>query len=227
MVVSDNDNGERSAVLALSKTSSGGTVEAQFEAYGGTGAGVIIGASSQHPLYLRTANFTRMTIKEDGKVGIGTTSPNFQLEVNGDAAKTGGGLWSTISDFRLKKNIHDYKDGLNELMNIRPVFFKYNELSGYNTETVHIGIIAQELNKIAPYMIGSFEKEGKEYLKVDPSAMIYMMVNAIKEQQNEIVDLKKQLDNKDSAFQQLNEKVAILIVQMRNLEASNNQVPDL
>ena len=39
-------------------------------------------------------------------------------------------------------------------------------------------------------MVGTFQKEGKEYLKVDNSAMTYMLLNSVKEQQQQIETLK-------------------------------------
>lgn len=50
---------------------------------------------------------TQLYLKSDGKVGIGTASPSYQLHVNTDSAgKPGvGGLWTVVSDERIKTNI--------------------------------------------------------------------------------------------------------------------------
>ncbi len=113
------------------------------------------------------------------------------LETGGTASKPGGGSWTATSDARLKENIEPYTDGLAQLKNINPVYYHYNQQSGYDTKRQHIGVIAQEMQKIAPYMVGSFKKEDKEYLNVDNSAMTYMLINAVKEQQKEIEELKE------------------------------------
>ncbi len=52
-------------------------LNAQSEAY--------LRTTSAHDLYFRTTNINRMVIKAAGKVGIGTTSPNDLLEIEGDA----------------------------------------------------------------------------------------------------------------------------------------------
>ena len=113
-----------------------------------------------------------------------------------DAYKPGGGTWTATSDRRLKKNIRDYGDGLNEIMAIRPVRFNYNEKSGYDTEEEFVGVIAQEVNEVAPYMV-SEKDDGSGHLQVDNSAMTYMLINAVQEQQamiDALLEQNKQLE---------------------------------
>ncbi len=124
----------------------------------------------------------RMTLKSD-------------LVVNGNASKPGGGSWAATSDKRLKQNINPYNDGLETLLKIKPVKYQYNQLSGYNTNPEHIGVIAQDLQKVAPYMVSSVKRDNGEFLAVDNSAMTYMLINAVKEQQQEINQLKKELED--------------------------------
>jgi len=132
----------------------------------------------------------RMTWIKTGNVGIGTTTPTHLLEVNGTAAKPGGGSWTATSDSRLKQEVRPYTDGLEKLLSIKPVTYRYNELAETDTEIEYVGVIAQELKEVAPYMVGSFELNGTEYLDVDNSAMTYMLINAMKEQQQQIEELK-------------------------------------
>jgi hypothetical protein len=51
---------------------------------GGTGRNMVIGPTDAKNLYLGTNNTSRITIKSDGNVGIGTTSPTEKLDVNGN-----------------------------------------------------------------------------------------------------------------------------------------------
>lgn len=130
-----------------------------------------------------------------GNIGIGNTGvPSYQLEITGTAGKPGGGSWSNASDRRLKENIQPYADGLQQVLQIKPVRYHYNAASGYDTKPEYIGIIAQELQTVAPYMVGTLNKEDKEYLSVDNSAMTYMLINAVKEQQQQIEILKKEIE---------------------------------
>ena len=138
------------------------------------------------------AHVSRMKITNTGEIGIGTILPTQLLSVNGTAGKPGGGTWATFSDMRVKKNINLYTDGLEQLLKITPKSFQYNGKGGYDDDgKTHIGIIAQEMREIAPYMINEIETEDfRDQLTYDGSALIYMTVNAIKEQQKEIETLK-------------------------------------
>ncbi len=174
------------------------------------------GKASQDPLfvfratdYSNLSNYTNlMTIQNNGRVGIGNViNPNARLHVDADAAKPGGGSWTSLSDRRFKQNIHPYTDGLDKVLAIRPVSYRYNKASGYGTETEYVGVIAQELQEVAPYMVSSYQREGTEYLNVDNSAMLYMLINAVQEQQAIIT--RQQAERK-----QLLERMAILETQM-------------
>lgn len=125
--------------------------------------------------------------RSTGNVGIETVSPSYVLEVNGSAGKPGGGSWENSSDARLKQDIKPYTDGLESVIAIRPVTYHYNTLSGFDTQKEYVGIIAQELEQVAPYMVNTSGKvypDGSTgYLTVDNSAMVYMLINAVKEQQ--------------------------------------------
>ncbi len=150
-------------------------------------------ASDGGKLQWRHDDFSKMTMTPGGNLGVGpsSTNPTYTLYVNGDAGKPGGGSWTNSSDRRLKQNIKNYEDGLAEIQKIRPVTFQYNEISGYDTSQEYVGVIAQELQEVAPYMVSENEKG---YLDVNNSAMTYMLVNALQKQQEFILALQKDND---------------------------------
>lgn len=152
---------------------------------------------------------TRFYIDTTGEVGIGTITPGFLLEVNGTAGKPGGGTWTASSDARLKQDIRPFTDGLEAILKINPIWYHYNSLSGYDTQPEYVGVIAQELQEVAPYMVTVSEKKMNDgssgYLQVDNSAMTYMLINAVKEQQAEIDALEKEFD---ALMTSLSEKAA-------------------
>jgi hypothetical protein len=125
-------------------------------------------------------------------VGIATNSPAHILELGvNDAAKPTSSTWTVVSDKRLKENIKDFSDGLDLVMQINPIWFTYNGEAGLPRET-GVGTIAQELQKIAPYMITKWTyrendtDQGVEYLGVDYGAMDFVLVNAIQELNNKL-----------------------------------------
>jgi hypothetical protein len=123
----------------------------------------------------------------DAMVGIGTTAPAYRLHLgNGEAAKPGSSVWKISSDRRLKKDISSFTDGLDAVRLIKPVRFSYNGLAGTPKDRQYVGIIAQEMQKIAPYTIGRFTHQDStgqqtEYLDYDAGALTYILVNAIRE----------------------------------------------
>ncbi|CAA6816462.1 MAG: Unknown protein [uncultured Aureispira sp.] len=161
-----------------------------------------------------TAASTSMTFQRGGDVGIGTESPTARLSVNGTANKLGGGSWAVFSDARLKTNVSDYNEGLDFLMKVRTVNFSYNDKmqeiwgeSKVEQNKVYQGVIAQELQEIAPDMVrlvtlneASGEDEdpssapSESFLEVDPNKFTYALINAVKEQQATINALKSAQD---------------------------------
>jgi trimeric autotransporter adhesin len=132
------------------------------------------------------------------KVGIGVTAPGYTIHVNGSAGKPGGGSWTAASDKRLKHHIQDFTEGLTIIEQIRPVSFHYNGKAGLPTEKEYVGVIAQEMKLIAPYMVGEFTYQDstgaqEKYLDYDATALTYMLVNAVKELKKENEELKQEL----------------------------------
>ncbi len=140
-----------------------------------------------------------MRLTHAGKVWIGTTSPSYQLQLSTDsAAKPGTSSWTIASDSRLKTNISNFNDGLDIINQINPVWFNYNGKAWLPTDKKYVGIIAQDMQKIAPYTINSYKAKlnpqdvkETELLNFNESALNFVMINAIKEQQKQIQDLKK------------------------------------
>jgi Chaperone of endosialidase len=137
---------------------------------------------------------------EGGAVVINSVigSTTHALYCNGTAAKPGGGSWTATSDARLKENVQPYGEGLTEVMQIEPVTYHYIEATGHDTRVEHVGVIAQQLQRVSPAMVSENPMElidgtTNTYLSVDPSAFTYMLINAIKEQQQQIDALNERI----------------------------------
>ena len=129
-------------------------------------------------------------------VGIGTASPSSELDVHGTISHNG----TTVhSDKRLKKNVQDLELGLEAVLALNPISYEYNGKAGTKDGDYHIGIFAQELQKVAPSLVGEAvhtnysEYSGSEeasqviseesYLYIKDNEIKYLLVNAIKSQQ--------------------------------------------
>ena len=124
---------------------------------------------------------SKLEIDGSGNVGIGTTSPTALLSVNGSANKPGGGTWAIFSDVRSKENIKNYNKGLAELLQLRPVSFKYKKEFNWGEKT-YVGLIAQEVEKVVPSMITEKEVQNiSDFKEIDPNELTYMLINAVKE----------------------------------------------
>lgn len=126
------------------------------------------------------------------------------LEVYGQAGKPGGGMWNGISDRRLKSDINPFSDGLEELMQLKPVRYHYNDQSGLSTKPQYVGLIAQDVNEVAPYMVGKSERTG--YYTLDATPVIYMLVNSVKEQHELYEEEKEKRENLEDRVDELEEK---------------------
>jgi hypothetical protein len=139
------------------------------------------------------AGSARMTIDPSGNVGIGTTSPDQKLSVQGDADKSAGGTsWGVFSDERLKDIKGSYSRGLSAVMGLRPVRFSYKKENALALPSGNeiIGFSAQALEKLVPEAV---TKNANGYLVVHSDPILWAMLNAIQEQQREIASLKAQV----------------------------------
>ena len=165
-----------------------------------TGAkNLFVGTGGADPLHFGTNNSIRMTIlPTTGFVGIATQAPTDNLSVNGTASKTGGGSWAVFSDERLKNIKGGFNRGLSAVMQLQPLRYEYkpNNALGLKSGTENIGFGAQALQQIVPEAV---IKNENGYLQVNNDPILWTMLNAIKEQQQEILKLKKEIRQLRSA----------------------------
>jgi hypothetical protein len=112
-----------------------------------------------------------------------------------EAPQNGGNSnWVNASDVRLKKNIEPLKNSLQNVLRMRGVSFDWrHDVAGKkNLPTKHeIGVIAQEVQQIYPEVVAT-DPDG--YLAVGYSTLVPVLIEAIKEQQQTIENLKSQSD---------------------------------
>jgi hypothetical protein len=153
-----------------------------------------MGYATDASLANAAADFTifPLVVTANNRVGIRTAAPDQALSVNGDASKTGGNTWLAFSDERLKKINGRFSTGLNALMQLQPIRYEYlkNNALGLKPDGEHIGFGAQSLQRIIPEAV---TKNADGYLMVNGDPILWTMLNAIKEQQKQIVELRQEV----------------------------------
>jgi hypothetical protein len=201
------------AGLDINTTGSGGLHWEILDTGSGSGQGA-------NKLNIRNVNTSTdiLTILADGHVGIGTTSADNTLTVNGSADKPGGGSWGTYSDGRLKTVNGGFTSGLTEVMKIQPVHYRYkpDNAMGIRDTDEHIGVVAQEVQKIIPEAV---TQNSKGYLLVNNDPIIWTMLNAIKQQQGEFQQEKSELAKALRLIKQQQNLLRAQSAAMRSLKA--------
>ncbi|ANF49472.1 hypothetical protein A0O34_02405 [Chryseobacterium glaciei] len=142
------------------------------------------GADALSDLTFRTSSKDRVTIDENGNVGIGTTSPTQKLHVLGNILASGT---ITPSDIRIKKDITDNTYGLKEILGLRTIGYKYKD---ENLSKDHkIGFVAQEVKAAMPELVSTADDKIKT-LGVNYAEMTVVLAKAVQEQQTQIDELK-------------------------------------
>lgn len=164
---------------------------------------------------------TRMSILNNGNVGIGTTNPgSYKLYVSGSAFATGS--WVS-SDKRYKNNIKRIDSALDKINAINGVTygFKQKTINDIDFSELkqgnHLGFIAQDIEKVFPELV---KKDDEGYYAVNYDGLIPVLVEAIKEQEGVI-------DEQEEEILQQKEQITDLQSRMEKLEALLNGTDDI
>jgi len=162
-----------------------------------------------------------------GNIGIGTTNPSYKLQLSTDsAAKPSTNTWTIASDKRLKKDIRPYTNGLEIIKKIKPVWFKYNGKGGFPADNQnHIGVIGQEIVKVAPYTVNTFwakfnpdDKKETKLLNFNSHALTFDLINAIKELDSNITRLTQENQELRKAIKEQQSQIADLKAEVGKLK---------
>ncbi len=172
-------------------------------------------------LYFQVNNDYRLNVNTNGNVGIGHRNASEKLPVNGNVLASN---YNVTSDEKLKQNIREYNAGLALVKQINLKKYKYKprkeqkikdpdesneEGKEHGDEVVeeeilvtddreYFGVVAQELQAVAPDLVGSFkDADGSETLTVNQTALTFVLINAVKELSAEVEELRAALKAKE------------------------------
>ncbi len=167
--------------------------------YNAANGGSATGWSAADPLFI-AGNGSSAALKNDALVLYknGNMKLDGNLYPNDDNAHSlglSGNRWTLVysvngtvstSDIRHKKDIVDLKYGLNEILKLKPVTFRWK--SGEDNR-LNLGLIAQDVEKVLPEVVDTGNDPDKT-LGLNYTAIVPVLIKSIQEQQAEIENLK-------------------------------------
>ncbi len=122
------------------------------------------------------------------------------------------GQVSKYSDRRLKTSISKVPYGLQTVMQLKPSIYHYkNNMEGKR----ELGLIAQDLQQAVPEVVD----ESGEFLSVDYTALVPVLIQAIQEQQAIIENQKSTIDSQKTMMEQTQSE-------LKDLKANLEEVMD-
>lgn len=125
---------------------------------------------------------------------------------------------SVVSDGRLKKDIEPITNGLQMVLNLKPVTFNWKDLTNFNTSDPReqMGFIAQDVEPLIPSAIG-MSTDG--YKTLDKTKIIPYIVDAIKSLWQNVTDLIAWNKDQDKSLKKLEDQNALQQKEIDELKA--------
>ena len=142
-----------------------------------------------------TYNSSNTSVYHMGSVGIGTTNPEYQLDVRGNIYSSTGGFtqsglttWTVLSDRRIKENVvkASYEKCLDNVKNIELYNFNFKENYVSTNDRHQLGFIAQEVQAVYPKavevgkIISNLEEKIDDLLTLNTTQIDYTLYGAVK-----------------------------------------------
>lgn len=150
-------------------------------------------------LQIYANNVPRMHFTNGGLTGVNRTDPSYNLDVLGTFrvtgqayTDTGAATFTVLSDVRYKDVHGSYERGLDDLLKIGTIRYNYKKVNPTGADSTHeyVGVSAQNVQENIPEAVEKqVSKDGKEFLTVNPSPIIFAMINGFRDMYNKIVAL--------------------------------------
>lgn len=133
---------------------------------------------------------------------------------NGNGATLSpGGAWTNGSDSTKKYNVAEIKYGLNEVLKLKPVHYKWK-----GTSQQDFGFLAQEVKLVLPEIV--FGEEGQ--MTISYGQITSVLTKAVQEQQDEIETLRARVSEQDDMIK----KLQFSISQLQITKAEINELKE-
>ena len=123
--------------------------------------------------------------------GAPSQTPNYAGTQSSTSSGNSKGKGASASDVRLKRFVHVLDYGLAEVKKLIPVSWLWKDVQVYG-DRKEIGFIAQDVQALIPEVVS--KKDG--YLGIDYPRLTAVLVNAIKQQQAQIDDLARKIEER-------------------------------
>tara|TARA_R110000822_G_scaffold15468_6_gene53490 strand:- start:6614 stop:7828 length:1215 start_codon:yes stop_codon:yes gene_type:complete len=130
-----------------------------------------------------------------GTAGPEASTERMVLNSSGNLTVTGD-VTAFVSDERLKTRVDTIDNAVEKVCSLNGFIYKFNDTAkdlGFDTEKRHVGLSAQEVEKVLPEVIKPAPVDNK-YKTLDYAKIVPLLVEAIKEQQGQIENLQKKLE---------------------------------
>ena len=156
-----------------------------------------------------TYNSLNTNVYHMGNVGIGTTNPEYQLDVRGNIYSSAGGItlsglttWTVLSDRRIKENIvkASYEKCLDNVKNIELYNFNFKDNYVSTNDRHQLGFIAQEVQTVYPKavevgnMILNMEEKIDDLLTLNTTQIDYTLYGAVKKLIEKLDNIKIKIE---------------------------------
>ena len=125
------------------------------------------------------------------------------------------GEYNPFSDRRLKYVGGENKSGLDKIRELKVFNFTFKK---DKTKTPHVGVIAQDLQKVFPDAVSKGE-DG--FLRIRMEDMFYALINAVKELDSKITELTNQVKILQEQNKQIIKQNKAIEARLKALEAKN------
>ena len=114
---------------------------------------------------------------------LGTATINNGLQVTNGTCWNLSGSWTALSDAALKDDIAPYRRGLDAVLALNPVSFRYRpEVFGDDSARImQFGLVADEVAPLVPEMVGETMLGDRAVSTLTPGHLVFCLINAAKD----------------------------------------------